>query len=233
MTSVSINQPGYLPWMGFFKRIISSDIFVFLDDVQYIKKDWQNRNKIRISQGWQWLTVPVAKNKDKLNEIQIDYSENWNLVHKKSIKYNYSKSRFFEDYWSFFDKLYGKKHTKLIDLNMEIIHFIVEVLNIKTELVYASQLSIEGKKSDLNLEICQKLGADTYLSGSLGTNYLKVHDFEKSNINVKFADYIHPTYKQNFEPFIPNMATIDLLFNEGKKSKQIMDEFEIIEKSNY
>ena len=85
MTSVSINQPGYLPWMGFFKRIISSDIFVFLDDVQYIKKDWQNRNKIRISQGWQWLTVPVAKNKDKLNEIQIDYSENWNLLLSRGV----------------------------------------------------------------------------------------------------------------------------------------------------
>lgn len=229
MTIVAINQPGYLPWMGFFKRIMYSDIFVFLDDVQYLKKDWQNRNKIRTSQSWMWLSVPVKKNDlENLNKVEIDYSENWISVHKKSIKYNYSKSEFFDDYWPFFEQIFEKKFTRLIDLNMEIIMYVLQTLDIKTKIITASDLEVTGKKSDLNLSICKTLNADTYLSGTLGQDYIQIEDFKNNNIKVEFADYQHPTYSQYFDPFIPNMAIIDLLFNCGNESRQILDESKII-----
>ena len=229
MTIVAINQPGYLPWMGFFKRIMYSDIFVFLDDVQYLKKDWQNRNKIRTSQGWIWLSVPVKKNDlENLNKVDIDYSENWISTHKKSIRYNYSKSKFFDDHWPFFEQLFEKKFTRLIDLNMEIINYVLQTLDIKTKTIFASELEVIGKKSDLNLSICKTLNADVYLSGTLGQDYIKIDDFKNNDIDVKFADYRHPVYPQYFDPFIPNMAIIDLLFNCGKESRKILQDSKII-----
>ncbi len=229
MTIVAINQPGYLPWMGFFKRIMYSDIFVFLDDVQYLKKDWQNRNKIRTSQGWIWLSVPVKKNDlENLNKVDIDYSENWISTHKKSIRYNYSKSKFFDDHWPFFEQLFEKKFTRLIDLNMEIINYVLQTLDIKTKTIFASELEVTGKKSDLNLSICKTLNADVYLSGTLGQDYIKIDDFKNNDIDVKFADYRHPVYPQYFDPFIPNMAIIDLLFNCGKESRKILQDSKII-----
>ena len=229
MTIVAINQPGYLPWMGFFKRIMYSDIFVFLDDVQYLKKDWQNRNKIRTSQGWIWLSVPVKKNDlENLNKVDIDYSENWISTHKKSIRYNYSKSKFFDDHWPFFEQLFEKKFTRLIDLNMEIINYVLQTLDIKTKTIFASELEVIGKKSDLNLSICKTLNADVYLSGTLGQDYIKIDDFKNNDIEVKFADYRHPVYPQYFDPFIPNMAIIDLLFNCGKESRKILQDSKII-----
>lgn len=229
MTIVAINQPGYLPWMGFFKRIMYSDIFVFLDNVQYLKKDWQNRNKIRTNQDWIWLSVPVKKNNfENLNKVEIDYSENWSAMHKKSIKYNYSKSEFFDDYWPFFDQLFEKKFSRLIDLNMEIINYVIDVLGIKTKTILASELTVEGKKSDLNLSICKTLNADVYLSGTLGADYIQVDDFQNNNIKVEFADYQHPIYPQCFDPFVPNMAIIDLLFNCGKESQKILQDSKII-----
>ena len=228
MTVVAINQPGYLPWSGFFKRIMASDVFVFLDDVQYLKKDWQNRNKIRTSHEWIWLSVPIKKNNlEKLNLVEIDYSENWNKIHKKSIKYNYVKAEFFDNYWPFFDKLFDKKFKYLVELNMEIINFVLEELEINTTTYRSSEFNYSGKKSDLNLSICKKFNATEYLSGELGIDYLKTDDFKNNNIKVKFADFQHPTYQQCFEPFIPNMAIIDLLFNHGSKAKKIISNSKI------
>jgi len=146
---VSIHQPGYLPWLGFFKKIQSSDIFVFLDDVQFEKNGWHNRNKIKTSENWMWLTVPVnAKLGTNLNQIRIDYSSKWIKKHKKSIELNYSKSEFFDKYWSNFENIYEKKYELLVDLNMAFIKKIMEFLDIKTKILFSSSLEITEKKKD-------------------------------------------------------------------------------------
>jgi hypothetical protein len=223
MTIVSIHQPGYLPWLGFFKKILSSDIFVFLDDAQYVHRQWHNRNMIRTSQGSIWLSVPVnARSDSNINEVKIDYGTNWPLTHKKSIKFNYSKARHFEKYWGLIEEFYAKKFDLLLDLNMEIIRYIIKELGITTKTIFSSELKIKEKGSDRNLSICKALGADTYLSGTLGVNYLKVDDFTKNNISIQFQNFQHPVYGQCYDPFIPNMATIDLLFNEGENSIEIL-----------
>jgi hypothetical protein len=222
---VSIHQPNYLPWLGFFKKISSSDVFVILDDVQYTKRDWRNRNKIRTSQGSQWLTVPViADSKTHLNEVKIDYSENWNSIHKKAIFYNYSKSKYFKEFFGFFEKIYSKKINYLLELDMEIIYYLIKCLNINTEIIFSSELKITQMKSDRNLEICKKLNADIYIAGAHAheTNYLKLEDFKNNNITVDFQNFQHPAYQQCYEPFIPNMSTIDLIFNMGKQSSKIL-----------
>lgn len=223
--TVSIHQPGYLPWLGFFKKISSSDIFVFLDDVKFVRKQWQSRNKIRTNQGSQWLSVPAKNGMIKnLNDVKIDHNTEWGLNHKKDIQFNYKKSPFFQNYWNFFDELYDEKFEKLIDLNLKIILYLMKVLKIDTKVILSSELNIKKTKSDRILAICKKLDADIYLSGAMGVDYLNINDFSENNIKVEFQNFQHPIYKQIYEPFIPNMASIDLLFNEGENAAKIIRE---------
>ena len=225
MRTVSIHQPGYLPWLGFFKKIMYSDVFVFLDNVKFVKRQWHNRNQIRTSDGTTLLTVPIiAHSGENINEVKISYDETWNTNHKKKLFYNYNKTPYFEDYWNFFEELYSKKFETLLELNLEIINFFLKELQIKTKIIFSSELGITEKKSDLNLSICKALDAEIYLSGIQGTNYLHEDDFKKNGIKVEFQNFQHPEYNQYYKPFIPNMASVDLLFNEGKKSTQILEE---------
>lgn len=223
MTIIAIHQPGYIPWLGFFKRVLDSDIFVFLDDVQYEKKQWHNRNKIRTSNGSTWLSVPVKSQfGSNLNKVKVDNTTDWRNLHKKSILLNYSKAKYFKKYWNNLENIYQKQYDFLIDINMEIISFLLDEFRIKTKTIFSSELEITGKGSNRILDICKKLGADTYVSGILGKNYLSVDDFVNNNINVRFQDFQHPIYKQCFDPFIPNMSAIDLLFNESDAAYEIL-----------
>lgn len=225
MTTISIHQPGYFPWLGFFGKIVFSDVFVFLDDIQYEKNGWQNRNKIRVEGGEMWLTIPIkSKFGIFLKDVEIDNSSNWAKKHSKSISLNYSKSKFFTEYWKDLENIYKKKFEYLIDLNLEIIGYIMEKLNIKTRTVLSSELNISDAGSNRILKICKELTADSYISGISGKDYLKLDDFKKNNIQVKFQNFQHPSYTQVYEPFYPNMSTIDLLFNEGKNAEKILNQ---------
>ena len=158
MTLISIHQPVYLPWLGFFKKILESEIFVILDDVQYEKNGWHNRNKIKTKDGDMWLTVPVhAKNNIKLNQILIDNNSIWFKKHSKSIFINYKKANFFQQFWNDFELIYEKKFDRLIDLNLEIINLFLKKLDIKTRIVFSSELNILKSGSNRILEICKQL----------------------------------------------------------------------------
>lgn len=223
MKTISIHQPVYLPWLGFFKKIMYSEVFVFLDDVQYEKNGWQNRNKIHTKEGEIWLTVPVnSKSNMLLKDVTIDNSSNWSKKHSKSISLNYSKAKFFEKYWNDFERIYQKKFDHLIDLNLEIIKLLMKKFKIQTKIILSSELKISEQGSGRILKICKALGADSYLSGSAGRDYLRLDAFSDNNIKVNFQNFQHPIYNQVFEPFHPNMAAIDLLYNEGEESEKIL-----------
>lgn len=211
--------------MGFFKKIQSSDLFVFLDDVQYEKNWVQNRNKIRTSDGSMWLTVPVNASIDSLlKDIKIENTTNWRTKHKKSIQINYSKTVYFKDFWPSLEQIYEKNYDLLIDIDMEIIKLLMKELQIKTKTIFSSELGISDKGSNRILNICKKLGADVYLSGILGSDYLNLKNFEENNIKVQFQNFQHPVYEQYYKPFLPNMASIDLIFNEGKNAPKILQD---------
>ncbi len=223
MTTVSIRQPGYLPYIGFFKKIESCDVFVFLDDVQYVRGEWENRNKIRTSEETIWLTVPILnKFGEQLNEVKIDNSKNWSKKHITSIQINYNKSKYFLKYFKKIEFILEKKWTKLIDLNLCLIDFFLKELEINTKCILSSDLHIESKKSLRLLEICKKLNASTYVSGKLGADYLDENIFKNNGISIIFEDFKHPIYKQTYDNFIPNVSVIDLLFNEGENAKKII-----------
>ena len=225
MTTVAIHQPEYLPWLGFFKKMMNSELFVFYDDVQFRKKGWQNRNRIRTKNGTVLLSVPVhAHSYPNINEITIDNKKNWSNRHKKSILYNYASAPYFEDFKDFIESVFEKKFEYLIDLNTEIIKFVMNELEIKSKIIFSSELKISKKGSDMILDICKKVGADYYITGtSWAQSHLRIDEFKKSNIVLEFQKLQHPIYTQIHGEFIPEMSIIDLLFNEGKdRAKEIL-----------
>lgn len=222
---VSIHQPQYIPWLGYFDKIDKSDVFVFLDNVQYKKREYQNRNRICTKNGWKWLTVPVitkGRYYQKIIEVEIDNSQKWQRKHLRDIKIHYSKASYFKEHIWFFESVYMQKWERLVDINKQIINYLLGYLGISTPIYYESEMGTESHSTDRIVEICQKLRADTYLSGNGGREYLDEAKFLKAGIKLVYQDFKHPIYQQLHNPFIPFMSIIDLMFNHGKESLSIL-----------
>jgi len=222
---LTAHQPVYIPWVGLFHKIALADTFCVFDIAQYQKKDFNNRNKIKTQNGDIWLSVPVeSKNHfdKKICDIKI-IDDGWNKKHFKSICMEYKKSKYFELYIEGIEKiLMHNKYIFLADLNFDILNLMLSNLGINKKIIKASDYDFLGYKSDLVLDMCLKLGANKYIFGSLGKNYAHVESFKKNGIDIYFQDYNHPTYNQLHRGFSSNLSLIDILFNEGPKSKEII-----------
>ena len=223
---LTAHQPSYLPWLGLFSKMAKSDVFVYFDTVSYSKWDWSSRNKIRNQNGWIWLTVPVLtryKSGQTFTEVKIDNKKQWARKHWTSISMNYSRAPYFSLYENFFRDVYSTEWNYLSELDEHITKFLIESLGIKIKFVKAStSLQLEGHKSSLVLDMCMKMNADTLIFGGEGKNYAKVEDFEAAGVKVIFQEYKHPVYPQIHGEFMSNMSVIDLLFNCGPKSLEIL-----------
>jgi len=222
---VGIHQPMYLPWCGLFDRIARSDLFILLDNVQYSKNYFINRNKIRTPQGWTWLTVPVishGKSDQLIRDVETDGKIPWEHQHWKSISVSYAKAPYFKEYAGFFDEMYSTRWVYLNDVIQKTLTYLLQSLDIPTRIILASELDVTGKKNEYILNLCQHVGADEYLSGPDGRNYLNLPQWKDADIEVIFHDYRHPDYPQLFGSFEPNMSVIDLLFNCGNSSREIL-----------
>lgn len=222
---VSVHQPNYLPYLGFFDKMIHSDIFVIYDDAQFNKEDFQHRNKIRIFHGWKWLTVPVEKKLKSINEIKIRNElkikgNKWSDAHRRNIRDNYIDTHFYSKYEHDFEGIFRENYVNLIDLNMQIIYFLKDAFNIKTKIIFSSELGFTSKSTARLVDIVESLNGDIYLSGVMGRNYLNLSLFRSKNIEVHYQEFKHPTYPQRYEGFIPNMSSIDILFNLGGIPKE-------------
>ena len=222
---LTAHQPVYLPWLGLFHKIAISELFVWFDDVQYQTKDWNNRNKIKTKNGPIWLSVPVlSKNHfdTKVGKIKINNDLQWAKKHLKSIQLAYSKSEYFNKYFDFFVETYKRDWLLLTDLNLHILNFFLDELKLKKQIVKLSDLNISGKKSELVLNMCKYFKAKSYIFGEQGENYADDKSFLESNIQPYFQKYKHPVYNQLHGDFISKLSVIDLLFNMGPKSYNII-----------
>ena len=222
---IAVHQPQYIPWLGYFEKIARSDMFVFLDNVQYKMREFQNRNRIRTDKGWMWLTVPVVT-KDgcrmSMSEVQIDNTMPWQRKHLGSIRASYAQAPYFNEYFPFFEDTLNKRWARLSDLNVCTVKYIMDRLSITTPTVFESELNILTTKTQRIIDICRKLNADTYLSGIGAKDYLDESLFPENKITLYYQNFDHPEYKQCFEPFMPYMSAIDLLFNHGPKSRGLL-----------
>lgn len=221
---VAIHQPQYLPWLGYFDKIERCDTFVFLDNVQFKKNEWQNRNKIKTADKWQWLSVPVIhKFPQDINQVEVNNTVQWGKKHLNALVTNYSKTSFFREHIEFFEATYSREWRLLSDINIHLIHYLVKALGISgKKLELASRYESREGRTERLVDLCLRLGAESYLSGKDGAKYLDVKEFEKKGIRVIFQDYKHPSYPQLFGDFEPFMSVVDLLFNCGPESLSIL-----------
>ncbi len=222
---LTAHQPVYLPWLGLFHKIALSDAYCYFDDVQYQIKDFNNRNKIKTAQGPLWITVPVLSEgyrDKKIWQIEINNSIDWRKKHWKSIYLAYKKAPFFGRYADFFEDVYKKEWKYLVALNEYMLKWFLAELKIDVSYTKASELHFNGTKSELVLDMCKKLGATAYIFGKLGEDYADTEVFVREGVRVYFQDYVHPEYPQLHGDFAPYMSIIDLLFNCGDKSLEIL-----------
>jgi len=223
---VSINQPAYLPWLGYFERIAASDLHIVLDHVQFEKNSFTNRNKVRTKDDATWLTVPVSTKGRfgdlAINTLELVPNDPWQKKHWATLRMNYARAPFFKTYAPAYEQLYAQPWPGFGAMARAFLAQHLQDLGITTPLRYSSELGVGGTKSDLVLNLCRETRADTYLSGALGRDYLDEASFTAAGIAVRYQDYAHPAYAQTWPNFVPYLCVLDLLFNHGPASREIM-----------
>lgn len=226
MTAV-IHQPDFLPYLGFFHRLLYADVYVILDNVQYLRgsKSWHNRDKIKTSSGECWLTVPTIKapQKTPLNKILISNDHEWKRNHLNLLYHNYRRADCFDEIFPFVELLYSGKEELLMDFTLNSIKLLMDLLDIEIQMVLASETGAVGRNNDLLVDILSKIKTDEYLSGIGAKEYFDPVPFARAGIKVVWQNFAHPEYPQQFGPFIPYLSSIDLLFNCGiVKSRHVL-----------
>ena len=218
---IVILQPSFLPWRGYFHQIYKADTFVFYDDVQYDKRGWRNRNKIKTPGGAEWLTVPVesgGKYLQLIKDAKIDNTQDWRRKQLNAIQYNYHKAPFYNEYINFFNDIYSRNWDNICELDMYTTKEISKFLGINTRFIKSSEFASAGKKTDRLINICKHLGATHYLSGPAAQDYIEKEKFENNNIVLEYQEYNYTEYPQVYGKFEPYVSIIDLLFNCGPES---------------
>ncbi len=221
---ISIHQPQYLPWLGYFDKIDRADIFVLLDNVQYKKNEFQNRNRIKTAQGWQWLAVPVTYQFPQLiSEVGINHRDKWQHRQRQAILSNYRKAPCWNSLEGFFEEIFSSDWQYLSPLNIHVVKRLAKTLGIDTPIHVASEIGVFSQDPDERLiAITKHFGGDVYLAGSGGRDYMDLEKYEKNGIRVLFQEFRHPEYNQLFGGFEPFMSIIDLIFNHGEESLGIL-----------
>ncbi len=229
MKKVAILQSNYIPWKGYFDIINMVDEFILYDDVQYTRRDWRNRNKIKIPSGSKWLTIHVDVKGKYLQSIKDTKISDlrWNQKHWKEIVHNYSKAKYFSEYKDVFEELYlGANDILLSNINYRFLAAICNILEIETKMTCSMDYDLIESKTERLVDLCKQVGADEYISGPSAKGYIDEDMFEKEGISLSYMDYSgYPEYPQLFPPFEHAVSIIDLIFNEGPGAQKYMKSF--------
>jgi hypothetical protein len=224
MKIISAHQPAYIPWLGYFHKLMVCDHFVIMDDVQFEKNSFTNRNKVLAHGIPLMLTIPVSTTDytlKRLRDIEIA-DERWKSKHLRTIDQSYRKLACFNEIFPMLEKAVSIKSKFLIDYTNSILIDFVHYLQIETPLCFASELKITSKKLDYVIELTHRLGGKVFVFGPLGRSYSNEEVLRQNNIRAYFQDYIHPLYSQNRDVFIPYLSVLDLLMRYGRSSKDII-----------
>lgn len=226
--TVVIHQPDFLPYLGFFDRLLSADLLVVLDTAQFVNgtsQSWTHRDKIKTPQGERWLSLSLKKapRDTPIRKIELSNLYDWKRANLRLIQANYQKAAYFGEIMPYLEALYAVHCERMIDFNLKSIIMLMELLNVGAPMILASELDAKGKKNDLLVDILRKVGAVRYLSGMGAQAYFDPIPFNQAGIKVVWQKFIHPEYSQLHGEFIANLSSIDLLFNCGiEKSRNIL-----------
>ena len=227
MKKIAILQSNYIPWKGYFDIINLVDEFILYDDMQYTRRDWRNRNKIKTPDGLKWRTIPVV-NKGKFfqksNETQVQNSE-WCHDHWRALSLNYARAPYFRQYAERLEELYRQceQETYLSKINYRFLTAICEMLDIHTKITWSSDYELAEGKTERLVGLCRSAGGSEYLSGPAAKDYIVDSLFEEAGITLKYMDYSgYPEYPQQFGVFEHGVTVLDLLFNTGPDARKYM-----------
>jgi hypothetical protein len=225
-----IIQSNYIPWKGYFDLINMADQFIVYDHVQYTRRDWRNRNKIKTPRGPRWLTIPVSvkgKYDQPINETTIS-DPNWAHDHWKTIRHNYAHAPHFKTYEDRFERLYADISSEYLSvINCHFIRAVCDILGITTPISFSEDFELIGNPSETLLNLCKQTGADHYLSGPSARNYLDETLFEREGIALSYMNYDgYPEYPQLYPPFEHKVSVIDLIFNTGPDAPRYVKSFQ-------
>lgn len=222
MSCVAGHQPNLYPYGGFFAKMASVDEFVIVDNTQYVKKQYHNRNRIlELNGNARWLSIPVKNSgrfKQRIFEVEVDNDQNWRKSHLKTLMVNYRKAAFFDLVFPEVEKILTRDWNKLADYTIAFINMCVKIMNISTPIKLASDLGVEGKATELILDLCRKTGADTYLHGIHSRDYVDFDRLSQAGIKNLVQTYQEIEFKQTAPGFTPNLSILDILFNCGSNS---------------
>lgn len=225
MKKVAIVQSNYIPWKGYFDLIASVDEFIIYDEVQFTRRDWRNRNRIKTPNGTSWLTIPVETKGGYFQSIQNTRisQNNWREKHLASLAHNYRRAPYYNELKNFTETVYSQDSNNLSEVNIHIIKEICGFFEIKTKINLSSNYELSGDKSEKLASICEQSGADVYISGPNAKNYLDYQVFKKRKIKVDWFNYEnYPVYQQLWGDFEHSVTILDLLYNCGPKSRKFM-----------
>lgn len=223
---VTTHQPIFLPWPGFFYKALCADSMVLLDRVQFpLGRSWMTRNRLKSDQGELWITLPVwrkGRGMQIIREVEICDETDWRNKHLASIRQSYTAAPYLDEHLPAFESIYGRKHRHLLDFNLDLIRHCWDALGLTSRLILQSELGVEGRGTELIVEICRALSADGYISLPPAEKYLDLDRFRTAGIVLNFARFHPPVYPQLWGDFRYNLSTLDLLLNCGPKSRDII-----------
>lgn len=225
---IGILQSAYLPWAGVYDMLDRADAFVFHNDIQF-DRSWSNRNRIRTpeGEGWSWLSVPVKLaegHRTRLDHAEVSYEHKWNRKHWSLLQQNYGRAPYFKDYADAYRAiLLERQWERLVDLNLALVELSMQQIGIECRLLFSHDLTLGDLRSNERvIAICERVGAETWLANSACRNYVVPELYERAGLQVVYQDYVHPTYRQQYEPFVSHLSIVDLLFNCGPRSLEII-----------
>jgi hypothetical protein len=226
---LAAHQPHFLPWLGYLAKIAASDLFVVMDDLQYEAQNFQNRNRLKLNHGAQWITVPLERGpqEESIAEKRINNSgnpkEHWQRKTWQTLLIHYGSTPYFRRYQRDLEEVFTRPWFRLIDLDLHMLSLHLRWFEIKTPVLLASSLDLSGQKTDRILSLCRAVKADTYLSGKGGSRgYLDVAELARAGVRVEWHDFAHPIYRQRYGAFVSHLGALDMLLNCGPESARVL-----------
>lgn len=225
---LSGHQPNYWPYPGLIGKIMKSDCFVYVTEVQFEKKSWQKRNRIRTKEGWTYIQVPTitkGRYSQRISEVLIDNSIDWRSKTIRTIQLLYGRAPYYSEYKDFLEDLYLKEWQGLADIDIYIMQYLLKELKIDTKIYYDKDYQFEGQKTDMLVDMCNKIGCDTYMSNLGSQAYVQIPKFMEQGLNHIYIDYVGEPYKQQFFGFEQGLSILDMLMNCGtEKTREIIND---------
>ncbi|SNR53397.1 WbqC-like protein family protein [Haloechinothrix alba] len=225
MTIVSVHQPNFMPWLKLLDKILASDVYIAYDTAQYTRSEFHSRQKIKMSSGPDWLTVPLrSPGTSAIKDVRIATDQPLRERHLHRITLAYRRCPYFDEVFPVLERVYRRDHEWLVELNLDLISSICDYLGSEVRIVRASELAHTGDRMQRLVQLLEGAGSSVHLTSTIGTehDYMDPEVFHAAGIELRAQRFDHPVYGQPYGSFVPDLAAIDMLFCCGRETARIL-----------